>query len=267
MSKVAIVGSCISRDLWRFRGELVAKTAPQPLPPMLYVSRTSVPSLFATPVAGFRPAARPPGVLKPQPHRALVADLCKTAVAELVAFRPTHLIFDFIDERFDLLSVGESVITDSWELEVSGYRKQPALRDARVIPRLSAACDRLCLDGAAELAALIRATPLSQAKLILHSAQWAERRRTAQGRETRMGGVEVLPGQPADIAAHNALLARYEASFTELMPPMTRVAAPAQRLADDSHLWGLSPFHYVPEYYAEIWRQLDQLGLEAALAA
>ena len=124
MSRVAIVGSCISRDLWRFRGELVAKTAPERPPPMCYVSRTSIPSLFVTPVAGFRPAERPPGGLKPQPHRALVADLRKTALAELVAFRPTHLIFDFIDERFDLLSIGQSVVTDSWELEASGYRRQ-----------------------------------------------------------------------------------------------------------------------------------------------
>ena len=116
MSRVAIVGSCITRDLWRFSGELIAKTAPTPLPPMLYVSRTSLPSLFATPLAGVRPAARPPGGLRPQPHRALVADLAKTALAELVAFAPTHLIFDFIDERFDLLSAGGTTVTDSWEL-------------------------------------------------------------------------------------------------------------------------------------------------------
>ena len=267
MSRVAIVGSCISRDLWRFRGGLVAKTAPEPPSPMLYVSRTSLPSLFATPVAGFRPAVKPPGGLKPPPHRALVADLSKTALAELVAFRPTHLIFDFIDERFDLLSVGASLVTDSWELEASGYRRQPAFRGARAIPRLSPACERLWLDAAAQFAALIRATPLAEAKLILHSARWAERRLNPQGREARMTGVEVLPGQVADIAAHNALLARYEAAFCALMPPMARVEAPTQRLADDEHLWGLSPFHYVPAYYAEIWRQLDELGLHPALAA
>ena len=92
MSRVAIVGSCISRDLWRFQGASVTD--------LLYISRTSLPSLFAAPVADFRPAAKPPHGLKPQPHRALVADLTKTALASLVAFRPTHLIFDFIDERF-----------------------------------------------------------------------------------------------------------------------------------------------------------------------
>jgi hypothetical protein len=267
MSRVAIVGSCISRDLWRFRGGSIAKTAPEPLPPMLYVSRTSIPSLFATPLAGFRPAARPPGGLRPQPHRALVADLRKTALAELVAFRPTHLIFDFIDERFDLLSIGASLVSHSSELEASGYRKQAAFRAARTVPRLSAACERLWLDAAAELAALVRATPLAQAKLILHSARWAERRRTAQGREVRVTGVDILPGQTADIAAHNALLARYEAAFAEVMPPMARVEASAERLADDEHIWGLSPFHYVPAYYAEIWRQLGELGLQPAVVA
>ena len=267
MSRIAIVGSCITRDLWRFRGESAAETAPNHLPPMLYISRTSLPSLFATPLGGFRPAAGPPGGLRPQPHRALLADLSKTALAELVAFRPTHLIFDFIDERFDLLSAGGTLVTDSGELEASGYRGQPALRGARTIPRLSAACDRLWMGAAGQFAALVRATPLLDARLILHAAQWAERKRTATSREARIGAVETLPGQAADIAAHNALLTRYEQAFTDLMPSMATVAAPAQRLADEAHLWGLSPFHYVQDYYAEIWRQLDALGVRAAVAA
>jgi hypothetical protein len=265
MSRVAIVGSCITRDLWRFRGGTVAETAPSPSIPMLYVSRTSLPSLFATPLAGFRAAAKPPGGLKPQPHRALVADLSKTALASLVAFRPTHLIFDFIDERFDLLSVGGTLVADSWELEASGYRRQPAFRGARTIPRLSAACERQWLEAAAT-AAFVRATPLCEARIILHSARWATRRRTAQGREAAIGAVEVLPGQTADIAAHNALLARYEAAFTALMPAMARVEA-VHRVADDGHQWGLSPFHYTPAYYAEIWRQFGGLGVEDRLAA
>ena len=263
MSRVAIVGSCITRDLWRFRGETVA----DPASTLLYISRTSLPSLFATSLEGFRPSARPPGGLRPQPHRALVADITKTALAGLVAFRPTHLIFDFIDERHDLLSVGPTLVTDSWEMEASGYRKQAALRQARAIPRLSPACDRLWLEAAGELAAFVRATPLAEARLILHSARWATRRRTADGREAAVGGVEILAGRPADIAGHNALLARYEAAFIELMPAMARVEAPAQRWADDTHEWGLSPFHYVPAYYAEIRRQLDGLGVSAGVPA
>ena len=259
MSRVAIVGSCISRDVWRFQGATVSD--------LLYISRTSLPSLFAAPVPGFLPAAQPPKGLKPQPHRALVADLTKSALASLVAFRPTHLIFDFIDERFDLLSVGGTVVTHSWELAASGYMKRPALKGARTIPRLSAACERLWMDGAAEMAAFVRATPLAGARLILHSARWADRRLTAAGRSAALEGAEILPGAPADIAAHNALLARYEQAFEALMPPLARLEAPEHRLADERHQWGLSPFHYVADYYREVWRQLEALGAAERLAA
>ena len=254
MARVAIVGSCITRDVWRFRGE--------DSPALLYVCRTSLPSLVAPPVAGFRPAEQPPAGLKPKPHRALVADLRKTALHELVAFQPTHLIFDFIDERFDLLSVGDSLITRTWELETSGYLGQRALAGARPVPRLSPACDRLWLAAAAEFAALVRATPLHRATLILHAAQWATDRRAADGDLQPLEGVELLPGRPADTAAHNALLTAYENAFIRLMPPMSRVAAPDRRVADAGHSWGLSPFHYEKPYYDAIWRQLRGLGVE-----
>ncbi len=254
MSRVAIVGSCITRDVWRLSGETGAG--------LLYICRTSLPSLFAPPVAGFRPARTPPGDLKPMPHRAVVADLTKTAIAELVAFRPTHLIFDFIDERFDLVSAGDALATRSWELETSGYLSQRAFRGARDVPRLSPACDRLWREAAGQMAALIRATPLKDATLILHAAQWADVRRSAAG-DRPLEGVEILPGRPTDPAAHNALLRRYEDQFRALAPPLAIVEAPGLRVADPDHPWGLSPFHYTPDYYAEIWRQLTALGVTA----
>lgn len=263
MSRVAIVGSCITRDVWRFRGQMVAR----PQPDILYVSRTSLPSLFATPLAGFRPAAEPPRDLRPQPHRALVADIQKTALAHLATFHPTHVIFDFIDERFDLLSAGGTVVTRSWELEASGYLDQPTFRGAQPIPRLSAACEQLWMDAATRLADLARTPPLAQARLILHSARWAERRRAADGAEAPIGPIEIRAGETADSTAHNALLARYEAAFEAIMPPMARIEAPAHRLADEAHEWGLSAFHYVPAYYAEIGRQLGELGIEAGADA
>ena len=255
MSRVAILGSCITRDLWRFRGLAVAD--------LHYISRASLPSLFAKPVPGFRPAAKPPTGLKAQPHRALVADITKTALAGLVAYRPSHVIFDFIDERFDLLSAAGTLITDSWELETSGYLKQAPLRGARTIPRCSAAAERLWLEAAAELAAFVRATPLRDARLILHRAQWATHRRGPNGREVPLADIEILPGVPGDVGRHNELLAHYEAAFTELMPPMAQVSAPDHRWADEAHEWGLSPFHYEPAYYAEIWRQIEELGVRA----
>jgi hypothetical protein len=258
MPRIAIVGSCITRDLWPVRGQALAD--------VLYVSRTSLPSLFSPAVRGFKPAPRPPGDLREHQHRALAADIEKTALARVVAFRPTHLIFDFIDERFDLLTVGSALATDSWELEASGYLGQRAFKAARPVPRLSSGCELLWRDAAGEFAALVRATPLRGAVLILHSARWAGRSRAPGGRSRAMEGIEILPGRPAEIARHNALLARYEAHFTSVMPPMARVEAPQHRIADEAHHWGLSPFHYVAAYYEEIWRQLAALGVERPLS-
>jgi hypothetical protein len=77
----------------------------------------------------------------------------------------------------------------------------------------------------------------------------------------------VLGDRPAEIAAYNAQLSAYEAIFQSVMPPMARVTASDRRLADTAHRWGLSAFHYVPEYYAEIRSQLEALGLEEACRA
>jgi hypothetical protein len=195
-----------------------------------------------------------------------VADIEKTALGRLVAFRPTHLIIDFIDERFDLLAIGAALATDSWELEASGYLRQRAFKAVRPVPRLSSGCELLWQDAAGEFAALVRATPLRDAALILHSARWAESSRAPGGRARALAGVEILPGRSAQIGPHNALLAGYEAYFTSVMPPMIRVEAPQHRVADEAHQWGLSPFHYVPAYYEEIWRQLAGHGLERPLS-
>lgn len=259
MPRIAVIGSCITRDLWPIRGEDAAMP--------LYISRTSLPSLFAPPLKGFEPAAGLPGDLRRHEHSALLADLQKTAIARLVAHRPTHIILDFIDERFDLLCADSTLISHSAELERSGYRAQPAFQGLRSVSRLSAACERLWLEGLAEFADLLRATRLRDAALILHSARWADTQRLADGRTARVRDVQILTGKPVAIAPYNELLAAQDAALAAQTPNLAVVEAADLRLADATHQWGLSPFHYIPEYYAEIRRQLEALGLEDALSA
>lgn len=258
MLKIAIVGSCITRDLWPIRGGGAER--------LLYICRTSLPSLFAPALEGFKPSRRLPGDLHQHEHSALVADLQKTALGRLVAFQPTHIIFDFIDERFDLVSARGALATHSAELARSGYLARPAFRAARPVPRLSAACDRLWQDAAGAFAALIRGTELRRANLILHSARWATHQRSVTGEISEIRDVELLGGQPASIDAYNALLMRQEAAFIAMMPPLHRIQADAFRLADPNHQWGLSPFHYVPEYYDAVRGRLGELGLAEAFS-
>jgi len=255
LSRIAIIGSCITRDLWPILGE-----TPQNL---LYVSRTSLATLFAPPLAGVATAGVPPNGLRPQPHAALVADLRKTALAALVAHRPTHIVFDFIDERFDLLSVGGGLASHTWELDVSGYLDQAPFRTAHRIGRATAACEQLWMRGAAEMTAFLQATPLREAKVILHEAQWADRYLDATGEARAFAPiVDVLEGRMVDLREQNTMLDRYQAAFAKLMPQAVRIRAPdALRLADASHRWSLSPFHYVDDYYREVWRRLRETGV------
>lgn len=254
VSRIAIIGSCITRDLWPNLGE-----APQDL---LYLCRTSLPSLLAPAAPGLIAADAPVAGLRPGQHAALINDLRKRGLDALIAHRPTHIIFDFIDERFDLIRTPRTVVTHSWELETSGYIRQAALSGARIVSRLSSACDLMWRDALGELAALIEATPLRNARRILHASQWAETYVDHDRVVRSFGGqVELLPGRSAAIAAHNALLDRYQDAFARALNPAVVRAAPEAIRADAAHRWGLSPFHYGPDYYAQIRDQLAALGV------
>lgn len=193
----------------------------------------------------------------------MVADLAKTALGALLAHQPTHIIFDFIDERLDLLATGETIVTHSWELDVSGYLAQPPFGTARAIPRTSPASDLLWGQAAGEMAAFIRATPLREAKIIVHEARWADHYLDADGKPRAFSEeVEIFTGKPARIADYNRVLDRYQDAFRDLFPQAERVSTPDElRLGDIGHRWGLSPFHYVEGYYREVWRQFQALGI------
>lgn len=256
MSRVAIVGSCITRDLWPIVGE----APPQDL---LYISRTSLPSLLAPPLAGLELQHERPSELGPFSYRSMLADLQKTALGQLVAHRPTHIIFDFIDERVDLLAARSTLVTHSWELDASGYLTQPPFEDAHVVERTSPGCDLIWRLALRELAAVLAATPLADATLVLHEGRWATKYRDEAGELRDFGPqTELFGGRCATIASHNAILGRYERAFREMFPNALAVAAPADlRVADANHRWGLSPFHYIADYYRHVLPQLHAVGI------
>lgn len=254
MARIAIIGSCITRDLWPILGEAPAD--------LLYISRTSLPSLFAGAVRGVETQVDPTPGLGRHQHNAAVADIRKTALAALIAHQPTHIIFDFIDERFDLLAAGDTLATHSWELETTGYIAQGELVGARRIARISGGCDRLWDGAVAEMGSFLASTPLRGAALVLHSSRWADRYRTAKGAMGVLDDETVIwEGLPARRSDHNRLLERYERQFLNTIPDVRIVSASEHQVADEGHRWGLSPFHYVPAYYDEIRRQLEALGV------
>ena len=249
--RVAILGSCVTRDLWRMMGA--------PTDDLLYVSRTRLPSLFAPRLQGLvlHEGLRPD--LRPNPAQALRADLTKTALARLAAFRPDVVILDFIDERFDLLVGAGGAVTASWELETSGWDALLPMEALRRLDALGDADVTLWRRGLDALATLF--TPggaLSGARVVLHEAAWADAMRTSSGRSEALDpDLEITPGRRASRVAHNARLARMHAATRATLPGLEVVKAlDSLIVSDPDHIWGLSPFHYIPDYYAEVWRQL-----------
>ncbi len=257
MSRTAIIGSCITRDIWReceidFTG-------------VLYVARSSLASLTSAPIKGITVPDEPPTDVAGfgrNSLRRVAADLDKTALAQIVEQRPTHLIFDFIDERFDLLQQDGAVATHSWELDRLGLIGGPGLAAPAVVGRLSPQADALWRDGLAKIAGLLNTGPLAQTTVILHHAQWARTYLDAAGAPGRFDdSVPMWPGA-ASLAANNHLLRHYRDLFIQAVPRTRVVQAPSRLMvADAGHIWGLSPFHYVRGYYADVWRQLRGLGV------
>jgi hypothetical protein len=149
-------------------------------------------------------------------------------MARLIAFEPTHIIFDFIDERFDLLSRRRAG-HHSAELQRSGYLR------ARPAPR----ADRAAAFGRVRAAVAGRAREFAAwcaprrwpATLILHAARWADDQRLPTAASPRARRRDP-PGSASRSRPTTTSWNARRAAFTELMPPMARVDAAAQRLAD-----------------------------------
>ena len=249
--RVAIIGTCVSRDLWRMAGA--------PTDDLLYISRTRLPSLFARSPKGLvLPQGAPPG-LRPNPARALRADLSKTGLDEIIRFRPDIVLLDYMDERLDLL-VGEGgVVTASAELEESGWDGLEPIKTMRRIDALGDADSLLWRRALGALSTLFMpGEALSSARPILHEAAWANESRDSAGKRQDLGPyMEITNGRIASRAAHNERLQWMYALTRAHMPRLEIVKPPSELvISDPDHFWGPNPGHYIKEYYAEIWRQL-----------
>lgn len=256
MAKVAIIGSCITRDIWPILDE--------PAPELLYLSRTSLPSLVSPPVAGLEPIAdQPGGGISRSQRNSVLADLQKTAFSTIAEFAPSHIVLDVIDERYDLLQAGEAVITHSWDLKESGYLDQPWAAGARRIPRTSDEARGLWRAAVPAFVEALRRHGLLGARILLHEGRWAQSYRDGAGAlQALPDALQIWDGLPASRAEHNALLADTHERLDAQLHGLVRIrAAPHLQVADETHRWGLAPFHYIPDYYRDVLRQLQAAGV------
>ncbi len=124
---IALIGSCITRDTWSIQKLQLPKG-------FVFFARTSLASLFTPPRSLQRER------LKSEWQEQMVEAECrKTALATIEAARPDLLLFDLIDERFDLLAVDETILNYSQEIMFSDL---PQLHSDKIVQigRLTATC-------------------------------------------------------------------------------------------------------------------------------
>lgn len=245
MEKICIVGSCVTRDIWRVVGqEFKGK----------YFARTSFISMMSPPVHVDIADIKLDSDFQ---RDTVLADASRTALQWIMENKPDKLIIDFIDERFDVFDISGTYLVRSVELLESGLVER-VFPTARLIDRMSAECTELWQRATAEFVEFMQNHSPST-KIILHKARWSSEY-TDGVAVASFGDKMVLMGREISLADYNAMNEGYFRIAELVFDDIVSVEAPPHlQMASKTHAWGISPVHYVDEYYQEIWRQLNSI--------
>lgn len=225
-----ILGSCVTRDAFEVLGD-------RPWRLEKYMARTSLGSFFAKPTRAIQPDFSK--FASPFRRRMVEEDVTKTGAGWLDSAEFDVLIYDMIDERFNLARFPDGgICTISAEFEELGISEDAY----ELVPQESDEFWTRWEDGWTQLVAHLDARGIRD-RLVVHDAPWAE----------RIGDSEDDRFQAPYVRKANAWLARAMERIREDIPAgqIVRVAD-EHRAVDPDHKWGLTPFHYVGSYYADL---------------
>lgn len=221
--KIFIFGSCVSRDPFEISDkrdfEVVA-----------YYARCSLASLGSEPHCDDEILS----LIKSKWQRSMVrADMEKTIFVDLKKKEFDYILCDFIDERFNLTSLGDSIHTLSAEYKKALYRTNKY----RVINSYSEEKKSLWLKGLKKLADFLVINNLDE-KILINKCYW-----TRSGDE--LGKLfDRYPAGSID-RANEQLDWMYE-KVKEFLPKAVFINYSENELVIDvNHKWGLDPFHYI----------------------
>ncbi|KRA30242.1 hypothetical protein ASD68_15460 [Rhodanobacter sp. Root627] len=229
--KIAIFGSCVSRDAFAF--------APKPgLEVAEYIARSSMASAFHKVPLEERWLSAVERIESPFQRRMVECDLRKLAEQRLLASSADVVLVDLVDERFNLVALGNSFAT--WSSEFSKLGFDPAEFDA-VLRIESNERKPLWREGAQAMLQAIGAN-----RIVLNEVYWAR---------------ELADGQPMErleqIDRANVELREMHA-FLRSLGVERAITYPYDLLrADPGHKWGLSPFHFIADFYEFTMRSLE----------
>lgn len=239
MIDVCILGSCVSRDIFRF-GDSKKYS-------ITYFARTSLISLVSDPISIDDNKVKLDSEFQ---KRMVLQDLQKYFFDHLATTEIDYLLLDFIDERFDLFKIMNSYITRSNELVNSGLIDsftdgfEHIWRQQETTHLL---WEQSCLTFISKLNQLV-----PEIKIILHETYWSDRYWDKQ--EFKYFPDKMQPG----IKSMNDMLRRYYSFFKQNFSNIDVVSDSG--FGDSDHVWGLSPYHFHTGYYESLYRQIENIA-------
>lgn len=232
--KVGIWGSCVTRDIFRIVNGNYQ---------FCYFSRSSIISGVSKPIVVNEDNIKLDSAFD---KRMVLNDFKKNFFETLSNFNPDVLIIDLIDERFDVVKIGDSYITKSSEFIKSGLEASYTyngtfkwMEDQKQIPWKNA-CK-------AFIEKLIEVVPSE--KIILHECFWATEYLNSDGKLVSFKETSTINNM-------NNMLKSYYELFKLLIPNLKILSN--NGIADETHKWTLRPYHYTDDYYVEISEQINR---------
>ncbi|WHY00435.1 DUF6270 domain-containing protein [Neobacillus sp. DY30] len=244
---IGIFGGCVSRDIFRL--------FPERDHVQHYSARTSLISQFSEPT---KVDLNDINLSSAFQKRIVAADFNKTLKKDLESLDVDFFIIDFLVERISLLANGNKYITRSKELSNSGILNNKKYRLGKVVNRKADdmvllhewfnACDQF-------IASLQKNFKPNQ--IILNEVYLTEQYRE----QSEIKNFDEK--QTEGIRETNSLLKMYYSYFKARYPSINCIQISKENnVGDLNHQWGLSPMHFVDDYYLEARQQLNKIYQE-----
>ena len=198
-------------------------------------------------------------------ERCVHADIRKTAIESLEEQEPEWLIFDFADERFELLLCDDVILTLSDGLSNSKLLKHKAFARAVICPRFHPLTTKLWSESLGKLRKRMASSALAQARIVLHRCYFATEYQDDGGDPARYAHTGFPHGSVAvdEVRQMNRLLSIYHMLFLKAFPEAVVIEAPKEtRIAAPDHKWGPNAMHYIPAYYEALAASARSVGLQ-----
>lgn len=240
-TKILIVGSCVSRDIFNYDADSTFEIS-------AYYARSSFASLFA-PVAT---ADEYSHTLQSKFQANIVkADLQNTFSSSLKDIRFDILLIDFIDERFSIaLEDNGGIFTLSNELISAGFKD--ITENIKIIKSQTDDFYELWEKGWVKFINHIKSMDRLE-DVFIHKTFWSPE--TLQGNDySSMFHKEQI------VAANNFLQRLYSRIALDLPAHQFIEPTPQLLCGADDHKWGISPFHYIDDYYKFMLEKLKKIA-------